>query len=294
MDTNRRLILRQAQDDRAFDWVSRDFMDTNRRLILRQVQDDGLVCRGWRVSGRLKERSATWSATCLAVRAGAGEPRRKPATMRRFALFLVAALAVASILPAGANTLSFATQKCQVTLPDNWIQKDSSSDVVNAYNPENDKSFVLDVTPGTSMAMDNPALPKALEAGISSQNVPILGTSSMTLANVDFFIIDSQVPLKNQNNAAGYTRFYFTVANNSLYSLAITSRLPNPQDDPELTGIANSFGFIGTPDLPTPYKTTHAILLTLGIGCPLLVLAVIGGIVYLIVRRFRRPKPPAV
>jgi hypothetical protein len=167
------------------------------------------------------------------------------------------------ISPAGrGDSLSFADQKCSCVIPDDWTQKGTHGDLVNAVNPETDKSFVLDTKPGATMAMDDPALPKALEAGITSQDGTILNSQHITMANADFFVIDCQIKLKNLSNPIGFSRFYFTMANNSLYSLAITSRLPNPQDDLELTGIVNSFAFI--------------------------------GIIYFIVRRFRRPKPPQV
>ena len=194
----------------------------------------------------------------------------------RLVCLLAALLLLPAALPLAAKTFTYPPEKCHCDVPDDWTEKDSPGNKLSAINADETKSFTLrTVEVGPDLTLDNAAFIKGFEESIVKNGFTITNRSHAPLGGIDAYVVDC-----TQSMPAGpvTTRIMTTIANGYAYGINVAKLKGNPMDDSELAAAVNSFGFIGTPELPHPGddqagRYGYLVGIVIGVTVPLLIIA---------------------
>ncbi len=206
---------------------------------------------------------------------------------------LGALLAFTGLISLPAKTLTFDQEKCHVDVPEPWTEQSVPGNIASWVSADQTKSFVLRIVQtGLDITVDDPAFLGGVEKSMLAQGVTITNRQPATLAGLAGREIDNT---QTAPQGAVYNRMTIVMANGNAYALLVSKLGSPPEQDDELNGIVNSFGFIGTPELHhagVPSENRLSVLVGQVVGFFVALLAVVSLFKWIRRRARDRSQPP--
>ncbi len=148
--------------------------------------------------------------------------------------------------PLAAKDFIYPDLNCRCTIPDNWYYHGKRSFLLSVNDLEWKRKFSLRVWPGDFSGHRGELMNKYLENSYLVQGDTILQRCKRTLSGVDF----SEVKwVKDAGSTKLYTSTYVVFAGDGWYYMDTTKCEADPDDDPQLKAILNSFAFLSAPSI---------------------------------------------
>jgi hypothetical protein len=148
--------------------------------------------------------------------------------------------------PLAAKDFVYPDLNCRCTIPDSWFYHGKRDFLLYVNDLEWKRSFALRVWPGDFTGHRGERMNKYVENSYLVQGDTILKRGKRTLSGVDF----SEVKwVKDAGSTKLYTSTYVVFAGDGWYYMAATKCEADPDDDPQLEGILQSFVFLHAPSI---------------------------------------------
>jgi hypothetical protein len=169
--------------------------------------------------------------------------------MRRRLCLVIWGLMLGAIVPLSARTYSFPEQNFRCEIPDSWTMIKATGASVMAQSPTGRESFKLMTSLLTEgLTLDSSRFQQSIRDMFTRNGFEVVGPTYVLLQGQRFSYWKLEPPDPNPFGTRSAWAWAI-IADGRLYVLQ-PSCDANPNSDPELMGMVNSFQFISSPRIP--------------------------------------------